>query len=185
MPGIVTGGLAGLVATVPMSLTMVVMHRLLPPQERYALPPRLVAMRLFEKAHLPKPPEREERTALTIAAHFLYGTSVGAAYGLVGRSLPVPLAVGGLIGVLYGLGVWAVSYLGWLPALGILSPATKHPERRNLLMIVAHLVWGMTMGLLVHRWHPASYRKPQAWTNQTTGVEHEPQAQRLSADPLI
>jgi putative membrane protein len=47
-----------------------------------------------------------------------------------------------------------VSYLGLLPALGILRPATEHPERRNALMIVAHLIWGSITGLIVARMQP-------------------------------
>ena len=45
----------------------------------------------------------------------------------------------------YGLGVWAMSYLGWIPAARILTPAHRHPLRRNLLMIAAHIVWGLTL----------------------------------------
>jgi uncharacterized membrane protein YagU involved in acid resistance len=52
-------------------------------------------------------------------------------------------------GSLAGLAVWTGSYLGWVPALGILPPATEHPWRRNVMMIVAHLVWGMTLGAFV------------------------------------
>ena len=51
-----------------------------------------------------------------------------------------------LIGLTAGVAIWAGSYLGWLPAMGILSPATRHPWRRNLLMIVAHIIWGVTLG---------------------------------------
>ena len=50
---------------------------------------------------------------------------------------------------LYGLAVWAGSYLGLLPALGIMSPATDHPLRRTALMIAAHLVWGSALGTFV------------------------------------
>jgi uncharacterized membrane protein YagU involved in acid resistance len=46
---------------------------------------------------------------------------------------------------MYGLGVWALSYLGWIPAARILAPAYRHPVRRNLLMIAAHVVWGLTL----------------------------------------
>jgi hypothetical protein len=53
-----------------------------------------------------------------------------------------------LAGTLYGLVVWGASYLGLVPALGLLSPATRHPRRRNALMIAAHLVWGAALGLL-------------------------------------
>jgi uncharacterized membrane protein YagU involved in acid resistance len=54
-------------------------------------------------------------------------------------------------GVAYGLGVWTASYLGLLPALGLLAPATEHPARRNALMIAAHVVWGASLGITAKR----------------------------------
>jgi hypothetical protein len=42
----------------------------------------------------------------------------------------------------YDLLVWGASYLGWIPAAGLISPATQHPARRNLLMAFVHLLWG-------------------------------------------
>jgi uncharacterized membrane protein YagU involved in acid resistance len=56
-----------------------------------------------------------------------------------------------LRGALAGLALWVGSYLGWLPAVGILRPATRHPWRRNLLMIVAHIVWGVTLGEMTRK----------------------------------
>jgi hypothetical protein len=35
--------------------------------------------------------------------------------------------------------------------LGILRPATEHPARRNALMIGAHVVWGVALGLIVEQ----------------------------------
>jgi uncharacterized membrane protein YagU involved in acid resistance len=52
-------------------------------------------------------------------------------------------------GATFGLGVWVASYLGLMPMLGILRPATRHPARRNALMIAAHLVWGGVLGGLM------------------------------------
>ena len=43
--------------------------------------------------------------------------------------------------------MWAASYLGWIPAAGLLKPATEHPARRNFMMIAAHLVWGAALAL--------------------------------------
>ena len=34
--------------------------------------------------------------------------------------------------------------MGWLPAFGVLEPATRHPLRRDAVMFGAHLVWGWT-----------------------------------------
>ncbi len=166
LPAVVASALAGLVATLPMSIVMLLMRRRLPWHERYALPPRQVTMGVLEKAHLPKPPRREQRTALTAVAHFLYGLVVGALYAPVAQALAkLQPALSGLAGMVFGLGVWSGSYLGWLPAFGILSPATEHPRRRNILMIVAHLVWGLTLGLLVRGWQavePAALERARA-----------------------
>src|SRR5207253_7485740 len=91
--------------------------------------------------------ERQHRD-LALAAHFAYGAATGTLYAAVVPALPrAPLATG----MAYGLAVWAGSYLGLLPALGILRPATEHPPRRTALMITAHLVWGAALGILVDR----------------------------------
>jgi hypothetical protein len=144
MNRILLGGLAGLAATAPMTLAMKLMHEQLPREERYPLPPRAVTEGMAEKAGVNQHLDEEERRAATWASHFAYGAACGALYGaLTGeRADERPL----LAGVGFGVAVWAASYLGWLPAAGILSPATEHPARRNALMIAAHVVWGATAG---------------------------------------
>jgi ribose/xylose/arabinose/galactoside ABC-type transport system permease subunit len=146
MNGILLGAVAGLAATVPMSLAMKLMHERLPEHEQYPLPPRAVTMEVAERAGVREHLDEGEREAATWAAHFGYGAACGALYGALaaGRRVP-PLAAG----VGFGLAVWAGSYLGWLPAAGILRPATEHPPRRNALMIAAHVVWGAGVGLAV------------------------------------
>jgi hypothetical protein len=47
--------------------------------------------------------------------------------------------------------VWATSYLGLLPATGLHEPATEHPREWNILMILAHVVRGGSLGLLLSR----------------------------------
>ena len=42
-------------------------------------------------------------------------------------------------------GIWAVSYLGWIPVSGLRANAFKMPARRNGLMILAHLIWGVSI----------------------------------------
>ena len=85
--------------------------------------------------------------------HASYGTAVGALYGLVfGKSEhPSKNENPKTTGIAFGVAVWAVSYLAMLPALGLLKPATKHPARRNTLMILAHLVWGSLTGVVFNR----------------------------------
>ncbi len=149
MNRILLGALAGLAATGPMTLAMKLMHEQLPREERYPLPPRQVTEGLAEKAGVNEHLEESEREAATWASHFAYGAACGALYGAVagervdGRPM--------LAGAGFGLAVWAGSYLGWLPAAGIISPATEHPARRNALMIAAHVIWGATTGAAVGR----------------------------------
>jgi uncharacterized membrane protein YagU involved in acid resistance len=140
------GAAAGFIATAPMTLVMQALHKQLPWYERYALPPRQIVGKLTTAAGLRRQVHEPQHTAITLVAHFGYGAATGALYAPVARALRLPPV---LSGVGFGLAVWGVSYLGLLPALGILRPATEHPERRTALMIGAHLVWGATLGLLV------------------------------------
>lgn len=87
---------------------------------------------------------------LTIASHFGYGALFGAVYAMYEHHLPMPAS---LKGAASGVALWAGSYLGWLPAMGILPPATRHPWRRNLMMIMAHVIWGVTLGEGVRKLH--------------------------------
>jgi uncharacterized membrane protein YagU involved in acid resistance len=139
------GALAGLVATVPMTVAMIGMQRLLPKHLRYPLPPEQVTLRVMVDkgaiSHLDDP----ERTIATGILHFGIGAVGGASYSVAARLIPVHSV---LRGIGFGLLVWVTGYMGWLPALGILQPATKHPAQRNALMIVAHLVWGSVTGLV-------------------------------------
>jgi hypothetical protein len=143
---LVAGGAAGFVATVPMTLAMELMHERLPVQERYPLPPSEIVTVAEGAAGVDLPPQLHP--AATLAAHFGYGAAAGILYGPLVRNVALdPWARG----VVFGLGVWTVSYLGLLPSLGVLRPATEHPGRRNALMIAAHVVWGAALGALADR----------------------------------
>lgn len=131
MQRILTGVLAGLAATMAMTVTMRRLHLLLADRHRYPLPPREIADRMSITDN-----EQRARTS-TLLAHFGFGALTGAMFALL------PSRRGG--GILYGLGVWALSYMGWIPAARILSPAWRHPGPRNHLMLAAHVVWGATL----------------------------------------
>lgn len=136
------GAIAGSVATVPMTISMLIGWRLLPRRERYPLPPREIMGELAERMGKEDLLTEAQLMAATLLSHFAYGAVSGSMYALFEKRISVG---GRLKGVLAGLILWAGSYLGWLPAMGILKPATQHPWRRNLLMILAHVVWGMTL----------------------------------------
>jgi uncharacterized membrane protein YagU involved in acid resistance len=137
------GVLMGFLATVPMSLSMLLGRRLLPRQERYGLPPRLITEEITERVGIRDHLGEDELMGLTIFSHFGYGAMTGGLYALVEPLVPLHAS---LKGALAGIAVWVGSYLGWLPAMDILPPATQHPWRRNLLMLVAHAIWGAALG---------------------------------------
>jgi uncharacterized membrane protein YagU involved in acid resistance len=148
MNKIVAGTLAGLAATAPMTAAMVGMHRMLPARERYPLPPRKVTMNVARAFGLRKKMDEPERKAATVAAHFGYGAAMGGIFALLAPRTPGPAVPKG---ILWGLIVWSTSYLGLLPALDLHEPATDHPRERNILMVLAHVVWGASLGLLLSR----------------------------------
>jgi uncharacterized membrane protein YagU involved in acid resistance len=128
------GGIAGFVGTMAMTSAMQRLHRRLPEKERYPLPPREIVDSTAEAAGV----ALEDETAKDVAtvAHFAYGAAMGA---LIAAMNPNPSKRSG---ALAGTAVWLASYLGWIPAMNVLEPATRHPKRRNLLMIGVHAVWG-------------------------------------------
>ncbi len=139
------GVLAGCAATAPMTVVMTALHRLLPRSEQYPLPPSEIVEQIAETVHVEQHIDAQQHVALTLLGHFGYGAAVGGGYALLAPRLPFGAVANGIV---YGLGVWTVSYLGLLPAAGLLTPATEHPARRNALMIVAHVVWGAATGWL-------------------------------------
>jgi putative membrane protein len=142
------GAISGFFATAPMTVFMVLGWRLLPARERYLLPPQEITEEVVERLGAESHLNDVRRDTAALVLHFGYGALTGAAYGLLEPQMPL---AGAIKGSLAGLAVWIGSYLGWLPALHILSPATHHPRRRNILMILAHIVWGATLGVLTQK----------------------------------
>src|SRR3954467_13344051 len=110
------GASAGLAATGPMTLVMAAGRELLPEHEQYSLPPRIITERPAQAAGVAHRLDDDETEAATAVGHFGYGAGTGAVDGLPAPPLPFGPA---LNGIAFGLGVWAGSYLGWLPAAGL------------------------------------------------------------------
>lgn len=139
------GAAAGLVATLPMTIFMQTVWTQLPRREMHPLPPRRITRRLLRKTGVQGRVNYRNETALTLLLHFLFGAAAGAFYSLLVGKFPGRDEVKG---TLAGVTLWTGSYLGWIPAFGILPPATHHPWRMNVLMIVAHFVWGFSWGVM-------------------------------------
>lgn len=144
-PSWIKDAVAGCVATAPMTLFMLLTQRFLPHGQRYDLPPEIIIQDLARRTHLHWRLSKRQVLLATLVSHFGYGAAMGLFYKPVERYVPGPsLAKGSAFGLL----VWGASYLGLLPALGLVESAYREPGRRNLMMIAAHLVWGSATGLL-------------------------------------
>ena len=139
----VTGAGAGLVAVLPMTGVMALVNSLLPERDQRALPPREISQKAAEKTGAGRPDD-EENLILTGFTHTGFSVAAGALYGTIAGRVPIPPVASG---VLFGVGVWAVSYLGWLPALRLYGTPEEQPKGRNAMMVIAHLVWGASLGL--------------------------------------
>lgn len=83
-------------------------------------------------------------------AHVGYGTTFGCAFALLYGRWRAPMSPA-LQGALYGSALWAASYAGWAPLLGLLPPPTRTHPGRWLTLVPAHWVYGSVLGALVGR----------------------------------
>ncbi len=131
----------GAVATVAMSVPMLLAGR----KHMGAQPPKRITVGLFRRLGIRERNERQRNLATTLA-HLGFGTAFGALFTTARAALraPGPALPQGLA---YGVGVWAVSYKGWIPALGLLPPPERDRPDRQWTMFFAHLVYGAVLGL--------------------------------------
>lgn len=150
------GALAGLLATLAHTAVMVAGHAFSPRARDEPTPPRQItataARRALPDASLTMP----RVTIATTVLHFGYGALAGALHPVfVERLAERPIARG----VRYGMGVWAASYCGWLPAFRFPPPATRQPPQQNATMILAHVAWGAALGATVG-WADRRHSRP-------------------------
>jgi uncharacterized membrane protein YagU involved in acid resistance len=140
MGRIIRGAISGIGATVLMSLIMLAGKGLGLVHEE---PPRQITKRAEQAAGVHR---EDDAFGLTwIVAHFGFGTACGVVYSIIRRLLPGGPVVSG---VLFGLLVWGVNYLGVLPALNLYPGPDEDRDSRTGVMIAAHAVYGASLGKL-------------------------------------
>ncbi len=148
----VQGALAGFLATLPMTGLMGILFEMLPRSDRYPLPPwqgtKKLLLEAAEALDEEELADNRKVTVTTVFTHFGYGAASGAAYALTASRWQAPPLVKGLAA---GLGLWTLSYGGFLPALGILRPISMRSTARNAVMLFANLAWGLFTALLFSR----------------------------------
>jgi hypothetical protein len=136
---VLRGALAGTVATGAMSVLMLALRR--PVGEQ---PPEAIVKHVARGVGAT--PTEREADAMAVVAHLGFGATIGAAYALLPRT-----GAPALRGVVTALAVYGASYQGWVPALGILPPATEDHPGRPAVMVSAHVVYGAVLGVVEER----------------------------------
>jgi uncharacterized membrane protein YagU involved in acid resistance len=126
-----------------MTLTLFGIAPLLPDVK--AFPPKMAVGMVTGKAGLWQQLPARQRNRLSWVSHFGYGALMGSVYAPVAKRY-AGSGVGS--GVAFGLAVWAGSYLGMLPALGIRRPLRKSFWDDHVQLVAAHVVWGAVLGWL-------------------------------------
>jgi hypothetical protein len=143
MSRIVRGALAGAAATAPMSAVLMGAKQLGYVGE---MPPEKITATALKRSGINA--SREHQDALSTALHFAFGSASGALFGVIA---PKRLIARLPLGMAYGAGIWGVSYMGWVPAFGIMPHASRDRRDRQIVMLAGHLVYGTALALLVGR----------------------------------
>jgi uncharacterized membrane protein YagU involved in acid resistance len=110
------------------------------------LPPEKITAKMLHRSGIGHSGAQQD--ALATVLHFGFGATAGAGFGVLApRSLIVRVPAG----LTYGAAIWGVSYMGWVPALGIMPPAERDRRDRQAVMLAAHLVYGTALALMVGR----------------------------------
>lgn len=143
LSAVLRGVWSGLIATSTMTTTLFKYHQELNPSEKSPLPPAMLTESILKHVPGTQKLSREARVQAAMTSHFAFGATTGVLYSLLApRMKGAPV----IKGALFGLGVWGTSYLGWIPAFGLKPQAPKMTAQRNAMMILAHVVWGATLG---------------------------------------
>lgn len=144
---LLVGAMAGVLSTVAMSAVMLGAKRAGLTGE---LPPERITRRAIDAVSA-EPLDDHTEDAIAAVAHLGFGAGAGALFGLLttpkvaARRSP---AIAALTGMLYATGIWLVSYQGWVPALGLMPPASGDRRGRVVTMLAAHWVYGAALGTL-------------------------------------
>ena len=143
MKSLIRGFRAGTIATALMSALMLAARRLGIVGE---LPPEKITSKILRRRGIR--PDAGQQDAIATGLHFAFGAAAGGAFGVIARRVPVPSVP---LGLAYGTAIWGVSYMGWLPSVGLMPRADRDQRSRQAVMLAGHLVFGATLGVLAGR----------------------------------
>lgn len=90
----------------------------------------------------------EHRDKAKQSTSWIYGVGWGVLLGALApavdfRSPGRALAAGAV----FGAGVWAAGYAGWLPKAGLVDPIGQQSAKRSIAPILSHVVYGVVCAL--------------------------------------
>lgn len=139
------GALGGIASTLFMSSAMKLGARLPPtlqPTAPTQHPGEFVVSQLERVVRRPLPPSIHR--AAVASMPWAYGVLWPTAFALIARRLRIRRLRDALLaGAGLGAGVWAVGYLGWLPAVGLVQPIHRQPPLRSASSLLSHAAYGV------------------------------------------
>ena len=138
---LISGAAAGATATIAMSAPMLLGRRLGLMGHQ---PPEEITGRLARGAgtHV----RGASLDVAAAAAHLAFGGVAGALYASLRRVGPV--AAGTWAGPAFGVVIWAIAYRLVLPRAGLIDGTERVGRTRDVVMLVAHLVYGAVLARL-------------------------------------
>ncbi|MDN7145679.1 DUF1440 domain-containing protein [Liquorilactobacillus mali] len=137
---LVIGGVAGIVS----GFVKLGWENLLPPRtpERDATnPPQTFMQQLgISKSvtHATYTYSGHEMPWASFIIHFGFSATFGMVYSVAGHYVPVIKAGQG---TLFGLGVWAATHVGLMPAMGTVPAAKDQPMEEHVSEVLGHMAW--------------------------------------------
>lgn len=154
------GATAGIAATIPMTAVFAVTKAAGLLGEP---PPRKLTRRILTLVgHRPRGSTLD---LLTAVAHVGYGAACGTLFGLLPR--PARSVTGG---ALFGVAVWAASYLGWIPKVRLMPPPSRDRAGRPTSMVLAHLVYGASLGAVFATLPRHRARATSEWSERAASL---------------
>jgi len=148
LQGLTQGAVAGAVATAAMTGVMRIVHAVT--GSGHEIAPKPITVNMLAKVGLHDNVDEDTKNVLAIVNHWAYGMGCGAVFGMVRKWSKLRLP-GVLQGAVFGIIVWAISYMGWVPAVGLLPAGWNQDPARRRELFLAHIVFGATLGATFDR----------------------------------
>ena len=140
------GALSGIAGTVVMTIPILVTKEL---KLFHTPPPVEISANVARKTPLLPDRATPGFPVVWLGAHLAYGAVCAMGFVI---SRPIFLSDNPVrAGLVFGGVVWGVSYLGYLPALGLYPWPDDDARPRVAVMIVAHAVYGVTVAEVERR----------------------------------